>query len=102
MPNVSLTYADIEAAVTTMKTSLETIIRPRIQEAKADADDILLNSLIFPESSPVMIDKYADFTAKLDEAAGGIEGFAEQFRAIKEGMEGMDHDIAQKIQSNGE
>ncbi|MEV1006375.1 hypothetical protein [Streptomyces sp. NPDC049881] len=97
MANVSLTFEDIDNAVTAMNNSRENTLQPAVDAAKTAVDDALANHLIMPSTTPVLIEKYTEFNTQLTELVTNVQTFAKQFTDIKEGMQDMDGKIAENI-----
>lgn len=100
-PNISLTYAEIERVCNILDTSVDVTLVPRMGEAKDEVDRLLDNNLVLVHASPALKDQYGKFSASLVAATDAIKGYATQFRKIKESVEDMDKDIADKVNSSG-
>ncbi|AJE43379.1 MULTISPECIES: hypothetical protein [Streptomyces] len=99
--NISLSYAEIERVSNLLDTSVEQTLVPRMEEAKAEVDTLLETSLVLTEASPALQTQYEKFTGALKDATQSIKDYAEQFRQIMNSIKDMDHDLAEKVRSNG-
>jgi hypothetical protein len=99
MPNISITYEDVDSAATAMRTSNTTVIQPAADAAKAAVDDALANHLIMPNTGSVLTQKYTEFHTQLTELIASISSFADQFVAIKDGMIDLDEQMANNLQN---
>lgn len=100
--NISLSYTEIERVAGLLDTSVDHTLVPRMDEAKLEVDNLLDTALVLTETSPALQAQYEKFTVSLKEATDSIKGYAEQFRKIMESVKGMDHDIAEKVNSSGQ
>ncbi|ARQ68529.1 hypothetical protein [Streptomyces marincola] len=97
MPNISITYADVDAAAVAMKAANDNVIRPASDAAKGAVDDALANHLIMPQTGTVLNQKFTEFHQQLTELINNIDSFADQFVKIKEGMQDLDEQMANNL-----
>ncbi len=99
MPNVSITYADVEEAAAAMRSANENTIAPAVDSAKATIDDALGNALRMPETNSAITDQYNILHEQLIALSDAINGFAKQFVDIKDGMIEFDQQYAENIRN---
>ncbi|KAB8169707.1 hypothetical protein FH609_005260 [Streptomyces sp. 3MP-14] len=99
MPNISITYEDVDSAASAMKTANDDTIRPAKDAAKAAIDDALGTSLVLPETNAAITDQYNILHEQLSQLCDAIDSFADQFVAIKEGMIDFDQQYAENIRN---
>jgi hypothetical protein len=99
MPNINISYSDVDEAAAAMKNSNNNTIIPAKDSAKAAIDDALGNSLVMPETAPAINDQYNVLHGQLTELCEAINGFADQFVAIKDGMADFDQQYAENIRN---
>ncbi|SOD64039.1 hypothetical protein SAMN06297387_11418 [Streptomyces zhaozhouensis] len=99
MPNISITYEEVESAAAAMKTANDDTIRPAKDAAKGAIDDALGTSLVLPETNAAITDQYNILHEQLGQLCDAIDGFAEQFRQIMEGMKDFDKQYAENIRN---
>ncbi|GAB3107878.1 hypothetical protein GCM10027160_05110 [Streptomyces calidiresistens] len=101
MANIKLNYDEIDRVCNVLNTSVEETLVPRMNEAQQEVDALLETGLVFVEASPALQAQYQTFTTSLKNATQSIIDYANQFQAIKESMQEMDADMAEKVKSSG-
>ncbi|WEH41277.1 hypothetical protein OG233_18050 [Streptomyces sp. NBC_01218] len=99
--NIRLSYAEIDRVAGVLNTSVDVTLVPRMTEAKKEVDSLLSTFLVLEKSSPALQQQYEKFNTALTQATESIKGYAKQFQAIKESVQGMDADLAEKVNSSG-
>lgn len=99
MPNISITYQDVDDCAAAMRSSNENILIPAKDAAKAAIDDALVNDLIMPETGSAITDMYTQLDTQLTELCNAVSSFADQFVAIKDGMIDFDRQYAENIRN---
>ncbi len=99
MPNISITYADVDEAAAAMRSSNQNVLTPAKDAAKAAIDDALANDLIMPQTGPAITETYTNLHNSLTDLCTAVESFAQQFVDIKDGMEQFDEDYANNIRN---
>ncbi|WP_062207630.1 hypothetical protein [Streptomyces sp. NBRC 109706] len=99
MPNISITYEDVDEAASAMNNSRTNTIEPAVDAAKAAIDDALGSSLVLPETNAAITDQYNLLHEQLQQLCEAIEGFAKQFVDIKDGMIDFDQQYAENIRN---
>ncbi|WP_436775311.1 hypothetical protein [Yinghuangia sp. YIM S09857] len=97
--NIKLTYAEITRVSNLLDTSVEDTLVPRMNEAKAEVDNLLTTNLVLTKASPALMAQYEKFNTALTAATESIKGYATQFRQIMQSVQDMDKDIADKVNS---
>ncbi|MFE0690748.1 hypothetical protein H7827_15445 [Streptomyces sp. JH002] len=95
--NISLDYAEIERVCGVLDDAVDNTLVPRMNEAKEEVAALLNSGLVLTATSPALEAKYETFTMNLVAGAEAIKEYANQFKAIKQSVEDMDKDMAEKI-----
>lgn len=99
MPNISITYADVDEAASAMKASNRDVLTPAKDAAKAAIDKALAEDLIMPETGAAITEMYTNLHTSLTELCEAVDSFADQFIAIKDNMVEFDRDYAENIRN---
>jgi hypothetical protein len=99
MPNVSITYGDVDDAAAAMRNSKNNVIEPATDTAYAAIDDTLGTTLVMRETEMAIRDQYVILHGQLKELCTAIGSWADQFVAIKEGWMDMDRQYAENIRN---
>ncbi|UED86237.1 hypothetical protein [Streptomyces profundus] len=99
MPNISITYEDVDEAASAMNNSRTNTIEPAVDAAHAAITDALGSSLVLPETNAAITDQYNLLHEQLQQLCKAIEGFANQFVEIKNGMIDFDQQYAENIRN---
>lgn len=99
--NIKLSYSEIERVSNILDSAVDDTLVPRMNEAKAQVDQLLTTNLVLTKASPALQTQYEKFNTSLTAATESIKGYATQFRQIMQSMKDMDADIADKVNSAG-
>ncbi|GAB2901057.1 hypothetical protein [Streptomyces mayteni] len=99
MANVSITYSDVEEAASALRSANANTIIPAKDAAKAALDDAMGTALRMPETQQAIADQYNILHDQLGQLCDAIDGFAQQFVAIKDGMIEFDQQYAENIRN---
>ncbi|MDT0308746.1 hypothetical protein RM780_17515 [Streptomyces sp. DSM 44917] len=99
MPNISITYAEVEEAAAAMRASNRDVLTPAKDAAKTAIDAALTESLVMPETGAAISEMYTNLHTSLTELCTAVDSFAQQFIDIKNNMMEFDSDYADNIRN---
>ncbi|RKN09419.1 hypothetical protein [Streptomyces radicis] len=99
MPNISITFDDVDAAAAAMDNSRTEVIEPAVDAAKLAIDETLGRDLVLQDTEAAITDQYNILHGQLVDLALAIKSFADQFLNIKDGMIKFDQQYAELIRN---